>query len=352
MQNTRPLKIVLTGASLSSKTTMIRRFQEMGFEHVMFVPEVATQILPIVYKDLVSKVDPSLWQPQLQNSIYNIHVDVEDAIESSSQFLRAIIFDRGCIDGSAYYYAGKEAWENLVGEKVEELYSRYDYVFFLTSIANDGDLYDVYKSNNPSRIHSKTETLVAEKQLYEVWKNHPNFVLIPLQDSEHELFKFMNNKLKHLLRTEQERKYYFPNKSANELLNYFNVDCFNSDQIAQTYLSEDPEIRVRWSVNEGYTFTIKEGQLPRRIEASYLIPEEMGHNILSDLKCLEKKRDSFSFNGYHIDIDTIEKVDGVLLEVEYIGENDPVIDFLPSGAVDVTNDPNFKSVNLWKKYGN
>lgn len=122
--------------------------------------------------------------------------------------------------------------------------------------------------------------------------------------------------------------------------------------IKQAYLFEDMDKSVRIRIKPDMAFlTIKMGQGLARNEFEYSIPvmdaEEMIHK--ASLRCLEKIRYVINYRNHLWEIDEFKgKYEGlVLAEIELVSIDQIVV--LPSWiGEEVTNDPTYLNVNLFK----
>ena len=122
--------------------------------------------------------------------------------------------------------------------------------------------------------------------------------------------------------------------------------------IKQAYLFEDQNKSVRIRVRSDQAFlTIKMGKGVTRNEFEYLIPVNDAEEMIKKaaLLCLEKDRYVIPYKGNDWEIDVFKgKYDGlVLAEIELNDESDEIE--LPSWiGEEVTNNPSYLNVNLFK----
>jgi CYTH domain-containing protein len=123
-------------------------------------------------------------------------------------------------------------------------------------------------------------------------------------------------------------------------------------KMKQAYLFEDQDKSVRIRVRSNQAFlTIKMGKGVTRNEFEYLIPLNDAEEMIekATLLCLEKDRYVIHYKGNDWEIDVFKgKYQGlVLAEIELSDENDEIE--LPSWiGEEVTNDPAYLNVNLFK----
>ncbi len=166
-------KIVVTGGPGSGKSTFIKDFRERS-KDIRFVPEVAT----LVINELKIRPSGALTGKKFQRFLN----DVQKLFEvTSSQYAlledrRAVVFDRGTVDGAAYLDKGVDEFERFFGVKIEGEYARYDLVICLD--VPPPDIYEKIKSNNSARSEDYSAARKLGDKIKEVWQNHPNFVFI------------------------------------------------------------------------------------------------------------------------------------------------------------------------------
>jgi adenylate cyclase len=122
--------------------------------------------------------------------------------------------------------------------------------------------------------------------------------------------------------------------------------------IKQAYLFEDHEKSVRIRVRSDQAFmTIKMGKGVTRNEFEYSIPVSDAEEMIekASLLCLEKDRYVIEYQGAIWEIDVFKgKYEGlVLAEIELRDENQE-IQFPTWIGEEVTNDPAYLNVNLFK----
>lgn len=174
MHSPTPIRIVLTGAPGSGKTTLTAAIAARFPDRVALVPEAATQFYTRLGKrwdqlDLVNR-------REAQRGIYRLQVEQEARIELENPG-KALLLDRGTIDGSAYWPDGPEAyWRDLGASRDDEL-ARYHRVIVLQTSAHLG-LYDGDASNH-TRFEDAAGAIENELLLTSLWSAHPDLVIIP-----------------------------------------------------------------------------------------------------------------------------------------------------------------------------
>src|SRR3989344_5303364 len=142
--NTIP-KIVLTGGPCSGKSTVIEKIKKERPD-IHCVPEMAT-ILISQFKNLPGKDKVS--GRRFQRAVYRAQRILE---ATSTQFAisegkKAIIFDRGSLDGAAYTEGGLDEFEKELKISRQDEYGQYDQVICLAVPIKK--VYEENKDNNP-----------------------------------------------------------------------------------------------------------------------------------------------------------------------------------------------------------
>jgi len=145
---------------------------------------------------------------------------------------------------------------------------------------------------------------------------------------------------------EIERKYLL------ESMEWKHENILSVTKIKQGYLFEDQGKSVRIRIRADKAFlTIKMGQGITRNEFEYMIPVSDAEEMIEKaaLRCLEKDRYVIHYKGNEWEIDEFKgKYEGlVLAEIELADENDE-IEFPSWIGQEVTNDPAYLNVNLFK----
>jgi predicted ATPase len=166
-------RIVLTGGPGGGKTTAADMFRREVGERVIVVPESATML----FSGGFPRVDEPAARRSAQRAIYHVQRNLED-LQSSRFPGRVLLCDRGTVDGGAYWpnpLDGELDFFASLGTTLEVELARYDAVlFFETAAVGDFSI----ETGNPERIESNQEAVALDAQLRELWRKHPNFVLI------------------------------------------------------------------------------------------------------------------------------------------------------------------------------
>lgn len=164
-------RIVLTGGPCSGKSTIMDVMKSIDGLHR--VPEVAS----IVITQLGIKPRRDFNQ-KFQKLIHKTQKLFE---ETSAQYAsiegkRGILFDRGTVDGAAYFDGGVIEFEKSLRTKIYLEYFRYDLVICLD--VPPEDVYELRSINNPARLENYKQARKLGDKIKKAWQNHHNFVFI------------------------------------------------------------------------------------------------------------------------------------------------------------------------------
>ena len=166
-------RIVLTGGPGAGKTVISRRLAAEHGDRLVLVPEAATQ----VYDALRTRWDrlDVAGRRDVQRRIYHLQVGQEDRAAAEHPG-KALLLDRGTIDGAAYWPEGPAAyWRDLGTTPAAEL-ARYDRVVWMQSCAAVG-AYDG-PASNACRFEDADAAVASGNVLAELWSSHPRLVRV------------------------------------------------------------------------------------------------------------------------------------------------------------------------------
>ena len=178
--------IAISGGPCAGKTNALPRvkkyFEDQGVL-VLTIQEAATELLNsgATYNVCNGAIG-------FQSSILKLQLAKEDlfiriAKETKSEKQIAVILcDRGTVDCLAYL-TDKERQQFLNNNSTShsQLLSRYDAVFFLTSVAK-GNENEYSLESNTARFETLSEAISVEKRLLDVWKRHKTIYYIDYED--------------------------------------------------------------------------------------------------------------------------------------------------------------------------
>jgi predicted ATPase len=164
-------RIVLTGGPGGGKTTAADLFRREIGERVVLVPEAAT----ILFQGGFPRSKEPHARRFAQTAIYHVQRHLED-VQTALFPGRALLCDRGTIDGAAYWPGEAHHYFDAVGSTHEAELRRYDAVIFFESAAVGGASIE---GGNPMRNESLEEAVALDTKLRTLWSHHPRFVLVP-----------------------------------------------------------------------------------------------------------------------------------------------------------------------------
>eukprot|EP01135_Chromosphaera_perkinsii_P001436 Nk52_evm4s169 gene=Nk52_evmTU4s169 len=177
-------RIVLTGGPCGGKTTvqtiLSDFFENLGWK-VYRVPETATILLGggVNYADL-NDAQASSFQSSIVKTMMQIeqtYVDVAMKGEPGTQSV--IIYDRGCMDPSAYTRG--DEWNNMMEEygwtEVELRDTRYDQIIHVTTAAIGAENFYGLE-NNFTRSETIEQARAVDKRIAQAWVGHPYLSIV------------------------------------------------------------------------------------------------------------------------------------------------------------------------------
>lgn len=170
-------RIVLTGGPCSSKTSAINHLKKLFAKDAGFVPEMATLVMehlgirPPADGNAVANLE-------FQTTVAKAQRVFEDgaARDAHRHGRKALICDRGEVDGGAYMEGGNQTLEIVSGLDIGHLYERYAKVIYLS--VPPKDIYEANKANNPQRKETHEQACALGAATLKVWEGHPDVVVI------------------------------------------------------------------------------------------------------------------------------------------------------------------------------
>jgi predicted ATPase len=169
----RTPRIVITGGPGSGKTVITRAVVAAQAERFVLVPEAATQVYTLL-QTRWDKLDRE-GRRDAQRQMYRLQLDQEARIAAANPD-KALLLDRGTIDGAAYWPDGPDDFWRDVGTTREAELARYDAVILLDTCARLG-LYDGDTSNF-CRFEDADAAIRSSDYLQELWAGHPRLYLV------------------------------------------------------------------------------------------------------------------------------------------------------------------------------
>jgi CYTH domain-containing protein/predicted ATPase len=168
--------IVVTGGPCAGKSTAMAALRGEIGDLVHCVPEVATIVIEQV------GVRPPVRDPvgmrKFQRTLYRVQRGFETIsdLQALQDGKRALLTDRGTIDGSAYMDGGHDEFEKVCRTSVLHEYGQYDLVICLG--VPPKHVYDANKHNNPARKEGYKQAVKLGERIIGAWSKHPNFHLV------------------------------------------------------------------------------------------------------------------------------------------------------------------------------
>jgi predicted ATPase len=164
--------IAVTGGPGAGKSTLASLVEQRLGGRVVVVPEVATHLLGGFFPPVQSEAE----RRSVQRAIYHLQVALEDVHVARAGAGVSLLFDRGLVDGAAYWPEGAEAFFAALGGSLSLARSRYDAVVFLETAAAGGlSLGD----NNRARVEDRDQALELDARLRGLWEPHGSFFHVP-----------------------------------------------------------------------------------------------------------------------------------------------------------------------------
>lgn len=164
-------RIVLTGGPGGGKTTAADLFRREIGDKVVVVPETAT----ILFQGGFPRSNEPHALRSAQTAIFHVQRHLED-VQAALFPGRALLCDRGTIDGSIYWPGRPEEYFTTVGTTFQAELARYDAVIFFETAARGGVSIE---GGNPTRIETLKEAVKLDDKLRAAWSQHPRFILVP-----------------------------------------------------------------------------------------------------------------------------------------------------------------------------
>lgn len=170
----------MSGGPGGGKSTAVDLFRRELGEQVVVVPESATMLFAGGFP---RTTDPAA-RRYAQRAIFHVQRSLED-LYSSLYPQRALICDRGTVDGAAYWPSDGDYFAAM-GTTLDTELARYDAVIFFESAAVGGMSIE---GGNPTRIEDDVEAVRLDRAIRELWSDHPNMTLIAHRESFFEKIK-------------------------------------------------------------------------------------------------------------------------------------------------------------------
>ncbi len=171
----KQIRVVLTGGPGAGKTTaadLLRR--EVG-DRIVVVPETATML----FGGGFPRRTETEAKCHAQEAIYHVQRRVEEVFALTYPD-RALLCDRGTVDGAAYFPGSPETFFASLNTSLEAELERYDQVIFFETAAVGGISIE---GGNPVRNEDTEQAVALDGALRALWSQHPRFTLVEHQKS-------------------------------------------------------------------------------------------------------------------------------------------------------------------------
>ncbi len=169
-----PRRIVLTGGPGGGKTAVLEVARRHFGDHLVVLPEAAT----IVFGGGFPRGAGEAAQRAAQRAIFRVQVELE-AMALEEARARAVLCDRGTVDGVAYWPGSAASFWESVGTTQEEQLSHYATVIHLrTPPVENG-----YNHVNRVRVESAEEAARIDERIAVAWSRHPRRFFIESEKS-------------------------------------------------------------------------------------------------------------------------------------------------------------------------
>jgi predicted ATPase len=160
-------RIVLTGGPGAGKTAVLEMLAHAVCPHVVISREAAG----ILFGGGFPRSKDAAMRRSAQRAIYHVQVVLEAMLADSNA--AAILFDRGIVDGAAYWPGPGDFWREVGADRAQAL-ARYDAVVHMRS--PDGP--NGYDHRNPLRTETADEARAIDERIMEAWEGHPRRFVI------------------------------------------------------------------------------------------------------------------------------------------------------------------------------
>ena len=169
-------RVAITGGPGGGKSTVASRLQQELGDRVVVVPEVATHLLGGFFPRIADDEE----RRSVQRAIYHVQLNLEAVYRARAAQDTVLVFDRGLVDGAAYWPEGADAFFEALGSDARSARDRYDAVIFMESAAVGGL---PIVGENPARTEGREEATRVDGRLRQVWGPHSNFRFIGYAES-------------------------------------------------------------------------------------------------------------------------------------------------------------------------
>lgn len=165
--------VAVSGGPGSGKTGFMDAIKLDYADLLMSTPEAATFAIHQVQAP--PPIGDVAGMRRYQRDIYELQLLIEGLAHRQAlrQRKRALLLDRGTVDGAAYMTNGLADLPGIFGNPLEDEYARYHGIIFMATPPRE--VYETIKGNNAARYETYEQAVVTGQKLFEVWKGHPRF---------------------------------------------------------------------------------------------------------------------------------------------------------------------------------
>jgi predicted ATPase len=158
---------VLTGGPGAGKTAVLELLAHEVCKHVVIAKEAAG----ILFGGGFPRGRDAGSRRAAQRAIYHVQLEIEALLADTNAAV--VLFDRGIVDGSAYWPGPGDFWREMKTSH-EQALLRYDAVVHMRS--PDGP--NGYGHQNPLRTETAFEARAIDDRILQAWSGHPNRFIV------------------------------------------------------------------------------------------------------------------------------------------------------------------------------
>lgn len=169
-----PQLIVLTGGPGAGKTAALEFMKKLLCPHIAILPEAAS----VLFGGGFWRLDSDSAKKASQRAIFHVQQEMQNLFIDEKKWTVGLC-DRGTLDGLAYWPGSQREYFHAINSNQEREYAKYFAVIQMRSPS----VKDGYNHENPIRIETAEHASIIDEEIYEIWKDHPNYYLIDSSES-------------------------------------------------------------------------------------------------------------------------------------------------------------------------